>query len=225
MRRMKYRLFLAGGVVAVAAALPIAQAKLDPSINDKIRKEEASHSQIMRSMHFLTDVYGPRLTGSPNHKAAAEWAAKQMTEWGFVNAHLAPWEFGHPGWANELVEAHIVSPMKAALVVQPLAWTPGTKGAVTAKAFHLIPPQGPEVPQADAARGGGRGPQRQGPTQAELTAYLDGIKDKVAGGAVLVGKPAVVAVNFSAEATRLTDLEATCRFNPEYAGKSECEGG
>jgi hypothetical protein len=42
-------------------------------INEKIRKEEAANSQIMRTMHFLTDVYGPRLTGSPNHKAAAEW--------------------------------------------------------------------------------------------------------------------------------------------------------
>ena len=37
-------------------------------------------------MHFLTDVYGPRLTGSPNHKAAAEWAVKQMTEWGLRTA-------------------------------------------------------------------------------------------------------------------------------------------
>ena len=154
------------------------------------------HSQIMRTMHFLADVYGPRLTGSPNHKAAAEWAAKQMTEWGFVNAHLEPWEFGHPGWANEHVEAHIVSPMKAPLVVQPLAWTPGTAGTVTAKAFNLVAPQGPEVPQAEGARGGGRGPQRLGPTQAELTAYLDSIKGQVAGAAVLVGKAAFVPFNF-----------------------------
>jgi carboxypeptidase Q len=152
MRRMKYRTLAAAALVAIAAALPIAQAKLDPAINDKIRQEESAHSQIMRTMHFLADVYGPRLTGSPNHKAAAEWAVKQMTEWGFANGHLEPWDFGHPGWTNERVEARIVSPMKAALVVQPLAWTPGTKGAVTAKAFNLVAPQGPEVPQADGAR-------------------------------------------------------------------------
>jgi carboxypeptidase Q len=224
MRGMKYRTLVVSLLVAFAAALPIAQSQLDPGINDKIRQEEKQNSQIMRTMHFLTDVYGPRLTGSPNHKAAAEWAAKQMTEWGFVNAHLEPWEFGHPGWANERVEAHIVSPMKATLVVQPLAWTPGTKGPVTAKAFNLVAPQGPEVPQAEGARGGGRGPQRQGPTQAELTAYLDGIKNNVAGAAVLVGRPAFVPVNFNAEATRLSDLDANCRFNPEYASKSECEG-
>jgi carboxypeptidase Q len=222
---MKYRTVLAGGLVAIATALPIAQSKLDPDINDKIRKEEAANSQIMRTLHFLTDVYGPRLTGSPNHKAAAEWAAKQMTAWGFVNAHLEPWDFGHPGWANEHVEAHIVSPMKAALVVQPLAWTPGTKGSVTAPAFNLIAPQGPEVPQAEGgARGGGRGPQRLGPTQAELSAYLDSIKDKVRGAAVLVGRPAFVPVVFTAEATRMTDEDANCRFNQMAADDPACAG-
>ena len=74
----------------------------DPDdINAKIRKEETENSQIMRTMHFLTDVYGPRLTGSPNLKAAGEWAIKQMTAWGFENGHLEPWDFGHPGWMNE----------------------------------------------------------------------------------------------------------------------------
>ena len=69
---MKYRTLAIAVLVAIGAALPIAQSNLDPQINDKIRQEETQHSQIMRTMHFLTDVYGPRLTGSPNHKAAAE---------------------------------------------------------------------------------------------------------------------------------------------------------
>ena len=224
MRRMRFRTFVAGALASIATALPVAQSNLDPNINDKIRQEETQDSQIMRTMHFLADVYGPRLTGSPNHKAAAEWAAKQMTEWGFVNAHLEPWEFGHPGWANEHVEAHIVSPMKAVLVVQPLAWTPGTNGVVTAGAFNLIPPQGPEVPQAEGARGGGRGPQRLGPTQAELAAYLDSIKGKIGGAAVLVGKPAFVPVNFEAEATRLTDVQAKCRYEEHADTDPECAG-
>jgi len=41
-----------------------AQSPVDPDINKKIRQEETDHSQIMHTMHFLTDVYGPRLTGS-----------------------------------------------------------------------------------------------------------------------------------------------------------------
>jgi carboxypeptidase Q len=221
---MQYRTFAAGCLIALAAALPVAQSNLDPSINDKIRQEESAHSQIMRTMHYLADVYGPRLTGSPNHVAAAKWAAKQMTEWGFSNGHLEPWEFGHPGWANNLVEAHIVSPMTGVLVVQPLAWTPGTPGSVTAQAFNLVPPQGPDIPQAAATRGGGRGPQRLGPTQAELTEYLRSMKSQVAGAAVLVGTPAAVPVNFQPEATRLTDLEAKCRYEEDAANDPECQG-
>src|SRR5260221_1707257 len=180
----------------------------------------------MRTMHFLTDLYGPRLTGSPNHKAAAEWAVKQMTEWGFSNAHLEPWEFGHPGWANEHVEAHIVSPMKSVVVVQPLAWTPGPRGPVTAKAFNLIAPQGPEVPQAGAAAapGGGRGPQRLGPTQANLTAYLESVRAQVGGAAVLVGRPAFVPVSFQAEATRLSDVDARCRYAEDPSADPDCQG-
>src|SRR3712207_5893672 len=67
----------------------------------RILKEETENSQIMRTLHFLSDVYGPRLTGSPNLKAAGEWAVKQMQTWGLENAHLEPWNFGHPGWTNE----------------------------------------------------------------------------------------------------------------------------
>src|SRR6267142_3107067 len=41
----------------------------DKDILERIRKEGMEHSQIMKTMHMLADVYGPRLTGSPNHKA------------------------------------------------------------------------------------------------------------------------------------------------------------
>src|SRR6267154_15042 len=82
--------------------LPVVpQTSGDKSLLDRIRKEEATNSQIMRTMHMLADVYGPRLTGSPNHKHAAEWAIRQMTAWGLQNAHLEPWNFGHVGWLNE----------------------------------------------------------------------------------------------------------------------------
>ena len=61
--------------LALLAVAPLtAQERLNADINAKIRQEEASHSQIMRTLHMLADVYGPRVTGSPSHKAAAEWA-------------------------------------------------------------------------------------------------------------------------------------------------------
>src|SRR5437868_229042 len=104
----------------------LTQERIDTDINARIRKEETENSQIMRTMHFLADVYGPRLTGSPNHKAAADWAMKQMQSWGFDNAHLEPWNFGHPGWLNERAYGYINAPVKDNLVFEVLSWTPST---------------------------------------------------------------------------------------------------
>jgi hypothetical protein len=220
---MKYRLFAAACLVAIVSALPFA-AGTDPQINDRIRQEEAAHSEVMRTLHFLTDIYGPRLTGSPNHKAAAEWAVKRMTEWGLRNGHLEPWEFGHPGWVNEHLEVHATAPFKDALVAEVLAWTPGTQGTVHAGAFNLILPEGPEVPSSATTPAAARGPQRLGPTQEELTAYLNSIKEKVKGAAVLVGRPAFVPVNVSPLPGRLTDDQARCRFDPAAANDPACQG-
>src|SRR5437762_8903273 len=113
-------------VLAVASLVdPLAaQVRLDPQIDAKIRLEEEQHSQIMRTLHFLTDVYGPRLTGSPSLKAAGEWSIKTMEAWGFTNGHLEPWDFGHPGWTTERYAMAITSPVKSTVVIVPLAWTP-----------------------------------------------------------------------------------------------------
>src|SRR5882672_6349372 len=119
-------------IVPLAAQSPAA----DGDLLARIRQEERDNSQIMKTMHMLTDVYGPRLTGSPNHKHAAEWAIQQLTTWGLQNAHLEPWDFGHVGWLNERLSAHIVSPVKDPLVCEVLAWTPGTKGRVRANAYQ-----------------------------------------------------------------------------------------
>ena len=92
--------------------MPAAQSQLDPEINDKIRQEEAQNSQVMKTLHYLADVHGPRVTGSPSHKAAAEWAVKTMTGWGMQNGKLEPWEFGYPGWANERLSVHADGPVQ-----------------------------------------------------------------------------------------------------------------
>src|ERR1700693_5025995 len=57
----------------------------------KIKAEGLQHSQVMEIESYLTDVYGPRLTGSPSLKAAGEYAKQKLAEWGLVNARLEPW--------------------------------------------------------------------------------------------------------------------------------------
>jgi len=128
-------------------SLPVAAQNGSDDLLNRIRKEAMERSQIMKTMHMFTDVYGPRLTGSPNHKAAADWAVKQMTAWGLENAHLEPWDFKHPGWLNERLTAHLISSVKDPLVCEVLSWTPSTKGTVQAKALHLILPERPSQEQ------------------------------------------------------------------------------
>jgi carboxypeptidase Q len=200
--------------LSLLAPLPaLTQERVDAEINAKIRQEGMENSQILRTMHFLTDVYGPRLTGSPNHKQAAEWTVKQMTAWGFENGHLEPWDFGHPGWLNERFSAHIISPVKDQLTGEVLAWTPSTKGTITAQAFHLVWPEHP-APPAPAGRGGFGGGGNTNPTQEELRAYLNSVKDQVKGKIVLTGKNQMVPVTLNPPARRRDDQQARAQYDP-----------
>ncbi|PWT83681.1 MAG: peptidase M28 [Acidobacteria bacterium] len=171
-----------------------AQTQANADLIARMRKEENDNSQIMKTMHMFTDVYGPRLTGSPNHKNAAEWAMKQMQAWGLTNAHLEPWDFGHPGWLNERLTAHIIAPVKDALVCEVLSWTPSTKGTVQAKAVQLILPERP--------------------TQDQLSAFFSREKTRVRGRIVLAGKHRIVPINLTPPAKRLDDNQVEQRYGP-----------
>jgi hypothetical protein len=191
---MLNRRLVALALIVTLLSLPVAAQNGSGDMLSRIRKEAMERSQIMKTMHMFTDVYGPRLTGSPNHKAAAEWAVKQMTAWGLENAHLEPWDFKHPGWLNERLTAHLISPVKDPLVCEALAWTPSTKGTVQASAYQLVLPERP--------------------TQEQFTMVLNNYKAKVRGKIVLVGKPATIAVNLNPPAKRTSDEQAQQRFGP-----------
>ena len=191
---MLNRRLVALALIITLLSLSVAAQNGSGDMLSRIRKEAMERSQIMKTMHMFTDVYGPRLTGSPNHKAAADWAVKQMTAWGLENAHLEPWDFKHPGWLNERLTAHLVSPVKDPLVCEVLAWTPSTKGAVQASAYQLILPDRP--------------------AQEQLTLVLNNLKTKVRGKIVLVGKPASLPVNLNPPAKRQTDEQAQQRYGP-----------
>ena len=130
-------------LMLAAFAVLGADERPDEAMLWKIRQEATARSQILQTLHVLTDVYGPRLTGSPNLKAAGEWAVQQMTSWGLKNGHLEPWDFGRDGWANERVTAHLITPVKDALVVEVLAWTPSTTGVARGQALQITLPTRP----------------------------------------------------------------------------------
>jgi hypothetical protein len=180
-----FRSAAAGALALLLTIAPLGGEPGSDEVNARIRQEGRENSQILRTMHYLTDVYGPRLTGSPNHKAAAEWAIKQMSEWGLTNGRLEPWDFGHAGWLNERFSGFIVSPVKDSLVGEVLAWTPSTSGVVTADAVQIVPPDRP--------------------TQDTLTQWVAETTPKVKGRIVLVGRHAIVPVTFNKAPLRRDD--------------------
>ena len=203
---------LARPVIAVALlqtiilpSFSLAQDNKQAEIYAAIRKEEMENSKIMNTLHYFTDLYGPRLTGSPNHVNAAKWAMREMLSWGFDNAALEPWEFGHPGWVNERNTGLMLKPVQNTLTYEILAWTPSTKGVVTADAVSTVIPTFPaaENPQV-----------LQMPTQSELSAYLDSVKTAVAGKIVLVGKPTFIDQSKDPSPKHTSDEVMKCRMDP-----------
>jgi carboxypeptidase Q len=214
--------------VLSACLVLVAQEKVDEATAARMRSEELEHSKIMHTLHMLTDRYGPRVTGTPNHEAAAKWAVAEMTSWGMKNGHLEAWDFGHPGWLNESATGAITAPVRENVKFEVLAWTPSTNGPVSASAVEIVPPQGPLPPAMDNGGGrGGRGgaPARLGPTKDEMAQWIAATKDKVRGKIVLVGKAAVIPVNFDPPAKRRTDEQVRAQYDGSGGGGRGGRGG
>src|SRR3954466_3335656 len=76
----------------------------------RIKDEAVNRSQVMETLSYLTDVHGPRLTNSPNMRAAAAWAKQRLEGYGLQNVALEAWgPFGR-GWVNERMLAAMSAP-------------------------------------------------------------------------------------------------------------------
>jgi carboxypeptidase Q len=174
-------------LLTISVVLPAAAQA--PSVSDldaiyKIKDEGFNHSQVMDTMSYLSDVYGPRLTNSPNIKAAAEWTTSKMKEWQLANVHLETWgPFGR-GWSNEKFSAQMISPRPFTLIAYPKAWTPGTEGPVTSDVV-LMP-----IANED-----------------DFTKAQDQFKGKLKGKFVMTAPMQDVTAHFEADAHRYTDAE------------------
>src|SRR5258707_12259452 len=106
-----------GGVLGVfvvwLAVLPLvaqAPSQTELSAIHQIKDEGFNNSKVMEIMSYLTDVYGPRLTNSPNIKVAATWTTDKMKEWQLANVHLELWGPFGGRWPTERFSAKAISP-------------------------------------------------------------------------------------------------------------------
>lgn len=163
-----------------AATPPRAQPALDP--NDplvRIREEGLKRSKVMETLSYLSDVIGPRLTGSPNMKRANDWTRDQLTKWGLQNAHLEAWgPFGR-GWVLKSFSAEIIEPQTIPLIAYPKAWSPSVNIPL-GEVVHLVAKD-----------------------EADLLRFKGQLKGKI----VLAGSMRDVAARFDPLGTRLTEKE------------------
>ena len=168
--------------------------KVDLAALTQIKNQAFQHSQVMDNLFYISEVYGPRVNNSRNHRAAAEWAMQRMKEWGLQNVHLEKWGPFGDGWQIKKYYGALETPAYAALIGFPLAWTPGTNGPVTAEAM-LAPLH----------------------SKDDFAKY----KGKLRGKIVLIFDPRELTMHNEAEAHRLTDEEVTTRTktpDPSHTG-------
>ncbi len=183
---MKTRVRHIALLIALAAAAPAAgQAgtasgeAIDYDAIVRIKDEGFQRSHVMETASWLTDVYGPRLSGSPSFKAAADWAVKKLTEWGAAGARVESWGTFGRGWVNNRFSATVVSGAQPWTIAGvPKAWTPGIDGTVTADVVY--------APMSD---------------EADFEKW----KGKLKGKIVLALPTREVTAQFAPQATRLND--------------------
>ena len=152
--------------------------KVDLEVVNKIKAEGMDNSQIMNTISFLTDVHGPRLTGSPYSKVAADWTIQQMSEWGLENPHLEPWgPFGR-GWTLENCLVNMVEPTYSPIIAHVKAWSPSTTRSVRSVPIYM---------------------------DVETEEDLEKYRGKLGRAIVLISPPRELDALFEPPATRKTD--------------------
>ncbi len=113
----------------------IAQTK--DAVVEGIVKEATSNSQLQQLAHELTDVIGPRLVGTPQMKAANDWAVAKYGTWGITarNEKWGEWR----GWQRGITHIDMVHPRTKTLEGMQLAWSPSTGGKTVTAETIIIP--------------------------------------------------------------------------------------
>jgi carboxypeptidase Q len=113
---------------AVPAAAQVIQERVDLAIVQRIRDEALNHSQADSVLLYLSDVIGPRLTGSPQILQANNWTAQKLREWGLQNVVVEPWDslFGR-AWERVSYAGRILTPFVQPLNATPQAWSGSTR--------------------------------------------------------------------------------------------------
>ena len=132
---MRKRLLPALLAAALISSLS-AQEKVDLGVIHRIKQEAFDNSKVMETLSGLTDLNGPRLTGSAEFQQAADWAKARLEGFGVINVRFEKWGLFGRSWTVRSHSVELLEPRYARLTASPLAWTDPTQGPVTAEAIY-----------------------------------------------------------------------------------------
>ncbi len=124
-------LLLAAPCVAAQTQEPV-----DRAMIARITAEANDRSHVGETFNYFVNIIGGRLAGSRAHKASAEYARAKLTEWGLKDSHFEAFPFGR-GWELQQFTLEMTGPRYFPITGFPEAWTPSTKGVITAPAIYL----------------------------------------------------------------------------------------
>ena len=133
---MRRTLWLILALASVASAGSQGAQRRDRDMIAAIKDEGLHRSQVMETVGWLSDVYGPRLTGSPAIEDAKSWAMQQLRQWGVANVHEERFAFGK-GWSLERFHAHMIEPQVMPIIGYPKSWTSSTLGTTSADVVRV----------------------------------------------------------------------------------------
>ena len=138
---------VATALLLCLSALLRSQDGVDLGVVDRIKSEAIARSRVMDHLRYLTDVHGPRLTGSTQFEDAAKWTTERLTEYGVSNVHIERFPFGRR-WSAEQYSCELLAPHYMRLSAMPLAWSDSTNGPISGEPllapFELAFARGPK---------------------------------------------------------------------------------
>ena len=118
-------------LLALLWTAPVAaQSAVDTSGAGVLIDQAMKKSEVMRNLQHLSDVIGPRLSGSPAMRRANEWTAERFRAYG-LTAALEPYEFGVT-WERVSASLRLTAPFSRTITAHSWAWTEGTRGKTVA---------------------------------------------------------------------------------------------
>lgn len=126
---------IVAAVAAVVLSLHTAYAQ-DAATLARIRDEGMNRSQVVELFNHLTNVIGPRLTGSPAFKQSIDWSVATLNRYGLSNVHAESWPYGK-GWTLEKLTLEMVEPRYFPLIGFPEAWSPSMPREITASPVFI----------------------------------------------------------------------------------------